>query len=99
MKDKDSRRIMNSPIAKEYLEGQLAGLISNIVDIVTQECETNQKELLRWKSEKDSLDKMARIAELKIQSRQIEKIRKAMFIVLKKSTNKLVVATINVSEN
>lgn len=90
---------MNSPIAKEYLEGQLAGLISNIVDIVTQECETNQKELLRWKSEKDSLDKMARIAELKIQSRQIEKIRKAMFIVLKKSTNKLVVATINVSEN
>lgn len=87
-------------ISRKMMEDELASLIKQIVDLISNEDMRTELQLRREREQQtETLEHLARLAELKIQSKQINKIRKEVLGILKRSTNKFVVATIESSEN
>lgn len=81
------------------LNTELSSIISRIVDIVTLESGDIEKELRQWANEKETLEKLARTTELRIQRAQVNKIKKKMHAILKASENLIVLSTIKVTDN
>lgn len=81
-------------------EKELCKIITAIVDFVTEEDHRiNKEQLLTAMHQGFDLDRLAMTAQLKIEAKQIKRIKKAILIILKRSTNKMIVATIAMSGN
>jgi predicted dinucleotide-utilizing enzyme len=87
--------IVNSP----GIDAELTAIIIQIVDMLSEEDMRNEIALREWRNKVQSLERMANEAELKIKIAQIRKLRKAVRDILKRSTNKLILSTIETPSN
>lgn len=79
---------------QSLLEKELAELIVKIVDIIQEENIRIEVDIKKWKLREENLEKLAKITELKIQKSAVKQIRKKVLLVLKGSTNRLIISTI-----
>ena len=78
---------------------ELSRIIVRIVDLVSLLDMEIQVDRKKWKRAELSLEQMARLAELEIQDKQIQKIRKEVLRIIRESTNRLILATIKPGRN
>lgn len=80
-------------------EGELTAIITQIVDVIADEDMFIELRLQELKRQELSLDKLAQETEYKIKQQQINKIRKAVLSIIKKSTNRMLLAAIKPVDN
>ncbi len=81
------------------LNTELARIISKITDIITSEGKDIEKELSKWVKEKDSLEKLAHLAEFKIRKKQVRRINEKVYAILKESGNLIILSTMKTDDN
>jgi hypothetical protein len=81
------------------MEAELTAIIIKIVDLISDEDMRTEINIREWRHKKDSLEKLATQAELKIRSYQIRKIRREVLSILKTSTNRIIISTIETPSN
>lgn len=81
------------------LEKELIELILNIIEILSQESDFLNLRRRELDKQPDSLQKRAMQAELKIRHTEIGRIKKSVLGALKRSSNKIILASIEVSDN
>lgn len=96
------KTILTAAILKDQIriENELTKIITKIVDaLVAEECGLKKDlEGSDYAFLDDSLSKFAWQAELKLQIEHTKKIKKSVMAILKSSTNKMVLATIEIKE-
>lgn len=85
-------------ITAAMMEEELSRLIVEIVDLVRDQDLENEREIKTWESSPDSLTKLAALTERKIKRAEIGKIKKGIARIIKASSNKLIVATIQLGD-
>lgn len=83
----------------DILQREISKIVSNIVNVVTIESELIDIQRKQVDLMPNSLEKMARTTELKIQRIQINKLKKRIYAILKASENLIVMSTIEVLDN
>lgn len=86
-------------VSQEAMNNELASLIKQIVDVVSNEDMRIEITLVGRKKMINTLENMAAQAELKIRSKQVNDIRRKILDILKASTNRLIIATVEYWEN
>lgn len=76
-------------------EKELCSIIEQTTDLLANRHKNYMKELNGFiLSPGHNLDKLARIAELKIQIRELQSLKHELLIILRRSTNKMIIASI-----
>lgn len=87
-------------MAKSHYERELEDVVQKIVDELVKEAEAVRSELEKWRAVKeDSLEKLGRIAELKMRKIYIKKLLNNTRKIISKATNRLVIVAHEPSEN
>lgn len=81
------------------LEKELIELILNIIEVLSQESDFLNARRAQANNLPDSLQKRALQAELKIRHTEIGRIKKSVLGILKRSTNKIILASVVVRDN
>jgi len=101
-KHKPAKVILTEAILKDQIriEAELTKIITKIVDELIKEEKHLHDDLKSsdYSFLDDSISKFAWQAELKIQIKQIRKVKESVIKILKGSTNKMILATIEVKE-
>jgi hypothetical protein len=102
MNKRGPKIILTQAILKDQIriEDELTKIITKIVDELIKEEKALRNELENddYAILGDSISKFAYQAELKIQIKQLRKIKSSILLVLKRSTNKMILASIEVAE-
>ncbi len=76
-------------------ERELSAIIVSIVDAIIAEDKYCLEELAKWRGMAGTdLDKVAYMAEVRIRLEEIGRMKKSILRILKKSTNKMIVASL-----
>jgi hypothetical protein len=83
-----------------HFQRELVKLIDQITGVLQDEEANIEEELRKWNMfDGDIIERLAKVAELKIRKKQNKKIRKQVAEILRGSTNKLILATIGKADN
>lgn len=102
MADRLQKNSMNRAMAIEGIrtEKELLRLIIAIVDVIIAEDHEVVKEYAKWRDKPGlDLETLAKSAEYKIRVQQIQRLKKPILEMLKKSTNRMIVASIALKDN
>jgi hypothetical protein len=91
----DPDKVILRKLDELKVSNEMTRAIQKFVDVVSEE----ELEIKRANQEPDSLNKMAKLAELKIRANQINRIRKKVRKILSDLVNILVIASIDVPKN
>lgn len=97
-----SRSVVTNALVHETIrtEKELTNIIVAIVDSLIKEYNGKVRLFAEWKAQPGmELERLAMIAELRIELNQIRKIKRAVCAILKQSTNKMIVASIELVDN
>lgn len=83
----------------DLLQKELSIVISKIVNVLVVERSAVEVELVSWQTQKDSIEKLGRVTELKIRKIQIDRMQKEISKILKTSENLIILSTITPAEN
>ncbi len=81
------------------LQNEISKIVSSIVSIVTNESDLINIKMKQVDLMPNSLEKLAKTTELKIQLIQINNLKKKIHAILKASENLIVMSTIEVIDN
>lgn len=81
------------------LQKELSIVISRIVNVLVIERSRIEVELVKWQTQRDSIEKLGRVTELKIQKIQIDRMQKEVSKILKTSENLIILSTITPANN
>jgi predicted HTH domain antitoxin len=95
----DPDKVILRKLDELKVSNEMTRAIQKFVDVVSEEDMSIQLEIKRANQEPDSLNKMAKLAELKIRANQINRIRKKVRKILSDLVNILVIASIDVPKN
>jgi hypothetical protein len=88
------------PDPTKKFERELVHIVKKIVDFISVQTVEVDKELRRYQAlEEETIEKHGSIAVLKIRKQEVNRLRKEVKQIIKKSTNRLVIATITESKN
>jgi hypothetical protein len=78
---------------------ELSKIIVRIVDLVALLDMEIQADRKKWKRAELSLEKLAALAELDIQDKLMQKVRREILRIIKESNNRLILSTIKPGRN